>query len=736
RAALDPAGLAEGSLTVKAPDLDSLSPLLLTRLGGSLDAALTLARADGRQDARLVATGRSLRVPAVELAGLDADLSAADLYGRLSLNGRLEADRLVAGGETFESVRLAATGSAAASDVTLAARARGFALEGAARVLPQDRATRVEVASLSAQRSGRRIALVQPASVTLEGGTATIAGLVVAAETGRITLSGQVGERLALDLGVRALPLSAIDILRPGLGLSGTLDGEATLSGSTAAPRGPFRLTLARGAAPATRSAGLAPIDATLRGELAGESATIEGDLRAGAPVQLRATGRVPLDPAGPLSVAVTGRADAAVANAALGTTGQRLTGRIAVDGRVTGTLGAPRLEGSATLAEGTFTDPIQGIRLTGLRGRVSGSGDTLTVDELSAATRNGGTLAVRGRVEIAPDSGWPGQLRIQASRAELLSSDVMTLVTDLNLDLSGPLARTPRVAGRVGIVTLDVSIPDQLPVNIKPLPGARHIAPPPAVRARLAAQAKAQAERRRAGPPFNATLDLAIAAPNRIFVRGRGVDAELGGDLRLTGTSRDPVAIGTFDLRRGRITLIGQQIDFTRGRLTFAGDLTPDLDLVAETSAGDVTARIGVSGPADRPAFDLSSEPSLPQDEVLSRLLFQKASGNLSGFQALQLAQAVSQLSGGAAGIDVFDRARRSLGLDSLDLTTGSGGGVAVGASRYISDRVSVGVRAGANPEDSAATVNIDVTRRLRVQGEAGADGRTSIGVGAEWEY
>ena len=402
----------------------------------------------------------------------------------------------------------------------------------------------------------------------------------------------------------------------------------------------------------------------------------------------------------------------------------------------MTGTLGAPRLEGSATLAEGTFTDPIQGIRLTGLRGRVSGSGDTLTVDELSAATRNGGTLAVRGRVEIAPDSGWPGQLRIQASRAELLSSDVMTLVTDLDLDLSGPLARTPRVAGRVGIVTLDVSIPDQLPVNIKPLPGARHIAPPPAVRARLAAQAKAQAERRRAGPPFNATLDLAIAAPNRIFVRGRGVDAELGGDLRLTGTSRDPVAIGAFDLRRGRITLIGQQIDFTRGRLTFAGDLTPDLDLVAETSAGDVTARIAVSGPADRPAFDLSSEPSLPQDEVLSRLLFQKASGNLSGFQALQLAQAVSQLSGGAAGIDVFDRARRSLGLDSLDLTTGSGGGVAVGASRYISDRVSVGVRAGANPEDSAATVNIDVTRRLRVQGEAGADGRTSIGVGAEWEY
>jgi translocation and assembly module TamB len=44
--------------------------------------------------------------------------------------------------------------------------------------------------------------------------------------------------------------------------------------------------------------------------------------------------------------------------------------------------------------------------------------------------------------------------------------------------------------------------------------------------------------------------------------------------------------------------------------------------------------------------------------------------------------------------------------------------------------------VRAGAKPEDSAATATIDITRRLKVQGEVGADGRSSVGVGAEWEY
>ena len=76
--------------------------------------------------------------------------------------------------------------------------------------------------------------------------------------------------------------------------------------------------------------------------------------------------------------------------------------------------------------------------------------------------------------------------------------------------------------------------------------------------------------------------------------------------------------------------------------------------------------------GPGQPAGFALTSDPSLPQDEVLSRLLFKKASGGLSPFQALQLAQAVAQFSGGAGGVDVFEQARKGLGLDSLDVSTG----------------------------------------------------------------
>ena len=146
-------------------------------------------------------------------------------------------------------------------------------------------------------------------------------------------------------------------------------------------------------------------------------------------------------------------------------------------------------------------------------------------------------------------------------------------------------------------------------------------------------------------------------------------------------------------------------------------------------------TARIAVTGPASSPEFSFSSSPDLPQDEVLSRILFQRPSGGLSAGQALQLAQAVAQLSGGS-GNDAFERLRRSLGVDSLDITVGAGGGPGVGVSRYISDNVRVGVRAGARPEESGVTVDIDLTRRLKAQGEVNAEGGTSVGLGFEMEY
>ncbi|MCI4678637.1 translocation/assembly module TamB domain-containing protein [Rhodoblastus acidophilus] len=251
-----------------------------------------------------------------------------------------------------------------------------------------------------------------------------------------------------------------------------------------------------------------------------------------------------------------------------------------------------------------------------------------------------------------------------------------------------------------------------------------------------LAAKRKAQqAKRKKSQPAFNADLNVAVSAPSRIFVRGHGINAELGGHLNIAGDLTAPSSHGSFDLRGGAMSLGGKTFDFTRGNIVFTGGPIPQLDFLTEVAAGDITARIAVTGPADEPAFAFSSIPSLPQDEVISRLLFNSASGGLTTIQALQLAQTIAEFSG-QRGPGVMNKMRRALGVDTLNVGVGPDGSPQVGASRYISKNVNVGVRTGAKPADNAVTLGVDITKRLRVQGTADADGSASLGVATQWEY
>lgn len=733
---LDPASRAEGRITLAARNLDDLSALALTKLGGQLDADLRLAVVEGRQNLDLTARGTKLAGPSLAIDRLDATAAARDVYGRPQLDAELAIDRAVLAGEAISAIRFGSKGAPEASAFTLSAAARGFALNGAGRLVPGEPLS-LELASFEARRDGRRIALANPASFRFPAGGVEIAGFALAIENGRLTLAGRAGETLDLDIAARNVPLSAARIIAPGLDLAGMLEAQAKIGGTAAAPTGPWSVKISRLVTPETRSAGLPPVEIAASGALKGEVATVDATVNAGRGATLTLRGTAPLNAAGVLDVVAQGRVDAALANPLIGAQGQRVTGSVALDLRAAGSLAAPRLSGSATLSGGSFTDVLQGVRLTAIEARVAANGENLTIERASASTPNGGTLSATGRVELDPAAGFPGSIRIQGNRAQLVSSDIVTAVANLGLDIAGPLAQRPRIGGRVDVLSLDVKVPDRLPATLRPVDGIKHIRPTGTAAARLAAEKRnARPARRgaRPAPAFDAALALTVSAPSRVFVRGRGIDAELGGQLRVGGSLAAPQLDGGFELRRGRLTVLSQRLDFSRGRLTFAGGTLPELDFVAETRAGDVTARVIVTGPADAPSFAFTSNPDLPQDEVLSRLLFARASGSLSPFQALQLAQTAAQFAGGG-GDDSFERLRKSLGVDNLDIQVGAGGPT-VGVSRYISDNVSVGVKAGARPEDSGVSVNIDLTRRLKLQAETNAEGGAAVGVGAEWEY
>jgi translocation and assembly module TamB len=228
--------------------------------------------------------------------------------------------------------------------------------------------------------------------------------------------------------------------------------------------------------------------------------------------------------------------------------------------------------------------------------------------------------------------------------------------------------------------------------------------------------------------------LDLTINAPARIFVRGRGIDAELGGQMSLKGPVSNLSPVGAFELRRGSLDVIGQHIVFDSGKVTLVGDLDPQIDFVATTSSSTISVTARVTGRASDPRIVLSSVPELPQDEVMAHFLFGRSIQDLSPLQIVQLATAVAQLAGGSSGPDLLGSIRKSTGLDNLGVVTDSKGNAAVQAGRYIGDNIYLGVTTGMGGQTDA-TINLDVTKNLKLRGQAGTDGSKG-GIYYEREY
>src|SRR5262249_33950734 len=154
--------------------------------------------------------------------------------------------------------------------------------------------------------------------------------------------------------------------------ISGIIEGEAEGRGSPARPEGRYALSFVGVATPETRKAGLHPLDAKASGTLNDGRASINARVSAGLGGEENMSGSLPIDLGGPLTLRAQSSLDAALANTFLAAGGQRLTGRVVLDGRINGTLSAPRVEGVAALKAGTFTDPLQGIRLTNIDGQVT----------------------------------------------------------------------------------------------------------------------------------------------------------------------------------------------------------------------------------------------------------------------------------------------------------------------------------------------------------------------------
>jgi translocation and assembly module TamB len=231
--------------------------------------------------------------------------------------------------------------------------------------------------------------------------------------------------------------------------------------------------------------------------------------------------------------------------------------------------------------------------------------------------------------------------------------------------------------------------------------------------------------------------LNLTVEAPQQIFVRGRGLNAELGGTIRISGTTNAMQTLGGLKLIRGSFNLVGNTLNFDSGDIDFNGaSITdPALHLVATSIGSNMTATLTVSGTARDPKVTLTSVPPLPQDQILAQLLFHTNAGALSPFQLAGIAAALAEISGqGSALTNPLQGLQNALGLSQLGIGTGPNGQATLQAGRYITRRIYVGAQQATGGAGAQATVQVDLAKGLKLNATAGS-GETTSAIGSTGE-
>ena len=454
----------------------------------------------------------------------------------------------------------------------------------------------------------------------------------------------------------------------------------------------------------------------------------VESDVQGPSGMAANVQGEVATD--GFLNLGLSGQAPLALANPFLAP--RSLSGDARFDLRVDGPPALSSVSGSVRIGGGRAVAPNLKFSLQNISSTIDIARQQAQI-ELRGQVSSGGTLQVSGPIGLTGPLS--ANLRVALNGVVVEDPILYRTTLDGAITIVGPISTGARVAGQIDVGETLISIPSSGISSFGTIPNITHINASPKVRRTLqnaGLGTTSPSSGRASGPAF--PLNIQINAPSRIFVRGRGLDAELGGRLRLTGTTANLVSAGRFELVRGRLDILSKRFELDEGIIQLQGDLDPFLRFVAVTDTDAGSASVVVEGSASDPQVRFESSPDAPQDEVLAQIFFGRDVSQISALQALQLASAVATLAG-RGGEGVVSKLRRGFDLDDLDIITDEQGNAGLRAGKYISDNVYTDVTIGAEsgPEIS---LNIDLTPTIKATGKLGTDRDTSLGIYFEKDY
>lgn len=545
------------------------------------------------------------------------------------------------------------------------------------------------------------------------------------------------GQAMALDATLNGLPINLLDIVWPDNRLGGRISGTVRYADAGAAPpTGIAELKIA-GLSRTGLSGTIKPVDVAMNAALTRDSMAVRATFGDSGKTFGRMQMRVHPLPAGgtlaervmraPMFAQVRYGGQVEPLWAMTGIPTLAISGPVQIGADLSGTLANPQVRG-AMRTENARVESIQsGTVLTDVRAVGRFDGSRLDLIQLAGKTKGDGTVTGTGQFLIAPEQRFPFDIRLQANRALLIERD------DFVARVTGPIRMQSGASG--GLISGDVRL-DSGTFRLGRATAANAL---PVVRV-----VERNTPTDLADPPMPTSpwrLALNVDARNQFTVTGMGLESEWAAGVQVGGTLAEMRIVGEADLVRGDYTFAGRRFALEEGHIRFTGrnPVDPSLDIRAVSDITGLDATITIGGTGQRPDIRFSSVPALPEDELLSRILFGSSITDISVAEAAQLAASVASLRGGSgSGLDPINALRRGLGLDRLRIlpaNTALGSGTSVAAGKYITRRLFVEIVTDGQGY-SATRAEYQVTRWLSILSAISTVGRQSVNVRVSKDY
>jgi autotransporter translocation and assembly factor TamB len=458
----------------------------------------------------------------------------------------------------------------------------------------------------------------------------------------------------------------------------GIVDLDATIRGTRDQPQATGTMTIASG-----RVERVSYEKLVARFSYGRQMFEIDARLDQGPGVWVTAVGSVPLgllnadSPERPMDVTIKSSTISLGLIEGITDVVRNVTGDITLDVKAVGTSHDPHLSGSVAVGNAAFLVVPTGSKYKNIKAALTLTTDRIAVDSLHVEDGDGRPLDVHGSLGTHELRVGDLQIDMTAHHFEVMRNELGTVNIDAAVRLQGRY-ESPRIAGDITIASGTLRVDEIL---------TRALFQPYSTEQTRLTEVDAVAA---LNPWDRLGLDIALHVPNTLRLVGDSVqisqDTPIGlgdinlrvlGDLYLYKDPAQPLSVtGSFDRITGTYAFQGRGFEVLESSsINFRGDLNPEIYVTVTRVISGVETRVSIFGPLKQPELRLASTPPLDQSDILSLIVFNTSTNQLSAAQQQQLVARAGVLAAGFLAQPIIAAISNETGIDIFEIEPGDVG-------------------------------------------------------------